>query len=499
MRASSTRLLLSITTALVIWGTSSTPALAYEGPGTHVGLTTEATMASRLHAFLRKELGVGLGLFARLQLQGEAMDSRVHRLLQFDLGKLNPGGGYRPDKKDGQFAVAWALAGAVLAEMPASENRHHFLCPATVQGLMDPRPVTGWLLGLLATLEGGDTVRQFFTGTGFDLTGKLATDWLFAPENRHGVGAFHKHLAAAISEAEPGRRDHHLALALTSLGAMLHVLQDMASPTHVRNDFARGHLEKLGSGSLNRGAAYERFVAQRYGRLGIPGYKGPAIKRASLRDFFHSSRWDGLADLTHLGHFSPGTLPAETSVRAGADLAKLQARLTSSLPFEEPALGKVDLACAAKKSCYLRAPGSKRPLLAYRLSRKGKLMFRLDPRVHAAAARELLPMAVGFSAGFIDHLLRGQVDLSLKTADQVEVINKSADLTAGRVRIFAEDEAGKRTSLAEHTFDEPVKAGAALATLAVKIPRGTKRLVALLEGTEHKTNDPLVATKLLGL
>ena len=475
-------------------------ARAYEGPGTHAGLTTEAALASRLHNFLRNELGLGLGLFARLQLQGEAMDSRVHRLLQFDLGKLDHGGGYRPDQKDGQFAMAWTQAGAVLAEMPASENRHHFLCPATGQGLNDPRPVTGWLLGLLATIEGGDTVRQFFTGTGFDLTGKLATDWLFSPNNPHGVLAYNSHMAAAISEPEPERRGHHLALALINLGAMLHVLQDMASPTHVRNDFARGHLEKLGAGSMNRGAAYERYVARQYGRLGLPKFKGEAIKRGSLRHYFHSPKWDGLADLTHLGHFSPGTIPNTTSLPTSAQgLAGLQQRLTRGLPFQEPALGKLDLACAAKKTCYLRAPGSKRPLLAYRVGSKRELMFRLDQRIYAAAARELLPRAVGFSAGLINHLLRGQVDLSLKTAEQVEVVNKSADLASGRARIFAEDDKGKRTLLGEQNLDKPIKAGAHLAVLQVKIPMGTKKLVALLEGIEAATGDPLVAVKILSL
>ncbi len=491
------RNILLLCAAMLAWNAS--PALAYEGPDTHVGLTTEAALASKLHAYLRGEHGLGLGLFTRLQIQGEAMDSRAHRLLQLDLDKMDPGGGYRPDKSYGQYAMSWALAGAVLAEMPASENRHHFLCPTTNSGLKNLRPITGWVLGLLATLEGGDTVRQFFTGTGFDLTGKLATDWLFAPENPHGMAAFHRELAAAVSEDAPARRAHHLALALTALGAMLHVLQDMASPTHARNDFADGHLERLGSSTYDRGSAYERFVASQYGRLGIPKYKGPAVARASLRQFFHSPRWDGLADLTHLAHFSPGTIPANTQLLPGTDLKQLQKRLEKGLTFQEPPLGKIDLACAAKKTCYLRDPRGNRPLLAYRLGRKGKLMFRLDNRVYAAAARELLPRAVGFSAGFIDHLLRGKVDLALKSATQVEVVNRSAELAGGRVRIFAEDEAGKRTLLGAQALDAPVKTGASLVVLTVQIPKGSKKLVALLEGTEQATGDPLVATKILTL
>ena len=478
---------------------NASPALAYEGPDTHVGLTTEAALASRLHAYLRTELGLGLGLFTRLELQGEAMDSRVHRLLQLDLDRMDPGGGYRPDPAYGQFAVSWALAGAVRAEMPASDNRHHFLCPATNTGLDQRYHSGGRTLALLATLEGSDTFRQFATATGFDLTGERATDWVFSPLNPQGVAGFYKNLAAAVSSVDPARRAHHLALTLTALGSMVHVLQDMASPTHVRNDFVPGHLEKLGSSAYTLGSAYERFVARQYGRLGIPRYTGPAITRASLRHFFHSPRWDGLADLTHLGHFSPGTIPANTQLLPDTDVKKLQERLEKAQTFQKPALGKIDLACAVKKTCYQRDPGSKRPMLAYRVGKKGMLMFRLDNRVHAAAAGELLPRAVGFSTGFIDHLLRGKVDLALKTANQVELVNRSADLVGARVRVFAEDEAGMRTLLGAQALDNPVKSGASLALLTVQVPRGTRKLVALLEGTEQASGDPVVATKILGI
>ncbi len=478
------------------------PAAAYEGPTTHVGLTTEAMLGSNLHAYLRQRLGHGLGLFTRLELKGAAMDTRVHRLLQFDLEKLDPAGGYRPDAKEGQFAGAWSLAGSVLAEAPASRNRHHFYCPADGQGLKNPAPALGWFIGLLATIEGADTVRKFFTGTAFDLTGMPATEWLLHKHNPHSVAAFYSNLAASVSEASPARRRHHLALAMMALGGTLHLLQDMASPTHVRNDFASGHLQKLGSSTMDRGPAYERFVAQRFGQHGLPPKGGEPVTRPDLRSYFHSAKWDGLADLTHLTHFSPGTLPAPQAVRAGTGEALapalVQQKLSKSLRYQKPAVGAPDLACAARQTCYLRGPGGD-PLAAYRVGARGKLRFRLDDRVHAAAARRLLPMAARFSTGFINHLLRGEIELALAGPDSVALTNRGPAFESGRVRVMAEDDKGSRTVLADQPLAGPLAPGAALAPLKVAIPKGTISLVGLVEGVEKGSGDPALATVILKL
>lgn len=478
------------------------PALAYEGPTTHAGLTSEALLTSKLHSFLRQRLGLGLGLFTRLELKGAAMDSRTHRLLQFDLEKLDPAGGYRPDSKEGQFAASWAVAGSVLAEAPASRNRHHFLCPADGKGLDNPSPALGWLVGLLATVEGADTVRKFFTGSAFDLTGDPATEWLFNEHNPHSALAFHRELAAAVTGATPALRQHHLAVSLTALGGMLHLLQDMASPTHVRNDFSRGHLQNLGSSTLDRGAAYERYVARRFGKLGLPTQAGPAIERSNLRAFFHSKRWDGLADLTHLGHFSPGTLPPPTPVRGAdgeaLDPAKIRAQLSGGMAFQKPALGRLNLKCTDRAGCLMRAQDGA-PMLAYQVGPEGALRFRLDRRVFGPAARKLLPLARRFSTGFIDHLLRAEVGLTLGSNGGVVVTNRGPALAGGQVRVMAEDDKGKRAVVVDQKLDGPLAAGAPLPELKAEIPKGTVKLVALLQGAEKGTGDPVLATVIVEL
>ncbi len=158
-----------------------------------------------------------------------------------------------------------------------------------------------------------------------------------------------------------------------------------------------------------------------------------------------------------------------------------------------------DLACAAKRTCYMRTKGTRSPSLAYRLGPKKKLRFRLDQRVHSAAAKRLLPLALGFSTGFINHLLRGKVELALGGADSVTMTNRGPNLVKGRLRVFSEDDKGLRTQLADHSMSNPVAAGKAFPELKVAIPKGTIKLIGLVEGVEGGSNDPLVATTIYTL
>ena len=249
---------------LLVVALTAIPASAYEGGTTHAGITSEAMLASRLHTFLRREHGLSLGLFTRLKLSSANMITRNARKLRHHLIRLDPAGGFRPDAMGGMHAAGWVLAGSVLADVPSSANRNHFYSPVLRGGLAQPNLLLGAAVRLMATLEGGDTVREFFTATGFDLTGASAVSWISSPDNSRSGASFYRHLAESVAAAEPGRRTHSLAMALMAMGDLLHTLQDMASPTHVRNDFVQGHLQRLGRNSMNRGSAYERHVAAVY-------------------------------------------------------------------------------------------------------------------------------------------------------------------------------------------------------------------------------------------
>jgi hypothetical protein len=470
---------------------TATPSWAYEGGTTHAGMTSEAALASGIHAFLRGSLGRALGLFTPLDLEKRSLDRRSYRRLRRKLWRMDPSGGYRPDPKQGQRAIGWLMAGSVLAEMPASENRNHFYDPSRKKGLDDDRAFLGGLLALAALFEGGDTVRQFLTGTGFDLTGESAIDRCFSADSSLSVPAYFQHLTAAVTGGTSEERDHHLVMAMIALGGVLHLLQDMASPTHVRNDFATGHTQKLGKSFFYRGALYERFVARTFGRLGLPSYTGQPVRRDTIREYFSSKEWTGLADLTNVSHFSPGTLPQPVTVLQNSDAKEIRSRLSARLPFSKPALPPIDLDCARRRICHARGPHG--PLLAYRVDpRRRQLVFRLDRTCLLATARHLLPLAIGYSTGLIDHLTRGRVSLEL-AGNKVRLRNEGVALTGARVHLLWEDDKGQRTPAKELKVNLTAEKGANLAETTLERPERARRLVALVDGEDRKGERVLTA------
>lgn len=466
------------------------PARAYDGATTHVGLCGQALLGSRLHAFLRQDLGLGLGLFDDLGLEPREMDSRDHRLLTLDLERLDPACGCRPDEKTAQSAAGWVLAGSILAEVPASTNRHHFYAPPLRKGLDNPSFLAGWVTTLLAALDGDDSVRQLLTGTGFVPSGDSALDWLRSPQNPHSIQTFYDHLARAAAEPRPEARRHYLSLAMLSLGALLHLLQDMASPAHVRNDFLGEFLEKLGSSLFDRGSAYERFVARTYGQLGLPAYEGPEIRRTSLSAYFTTDAWTGLADLTHRDMFSRGTLPPPVPVLPSSDGQALRIRLSRRLIFQKPELLPLDLPAARLRTCYQDGPHG--PRLAYGIDDRGRLRFFQDERVHEAMARHLLPLAVGFSRGFINHLLRSRISLK-QEGSRVTLTNTGPTAASGSITILVENQAGRRDHLLHAPLRTPLSEGEALPPIDLTLPREARALVVLLQGKDA-SGDPLLAT-----
>lgn len=490
MRPRSTALLAAAAATLLL--AHAPGAKAYEASSTHPGITAQAALASKIHLRLRRDLGQSLGIFTRLELAAPRIDPRELRRLRRTLERLDPAGGYQPDSRLGQRALGWLLAGSVLAGTPPTRETDHFLNPI-VGGLDNRSLLLDGTLSLASLFEGSSSVREYLTGTGFSLEGSPATALLTSEENRLSATVFYDQLAAAAADPLPAGRAHALTQALLAAGGVLHLLQDMASPTHVRNDYAVGHLQPLGSDPLNRGSAYERAVSLAYGQFGIPAYRGARVIRKHLKDFFSSPDWSGLADRTSVEHFSPGTLPPTTTIVPQADARELRNRLSEKLAFSQPALGPIDLGCARRRTCYQNGPHG--PQLAYRLGADGKLRFFLDDKCLAASARRLLPLAVGFSTAVIDFLFRGTLSVERQGEDLI-IRNAGVPLSSGRARLFVDDGKGQRRVVATPPLSLPAPRGGVLFARRITPELAGKTITVLFEGTDE-SGERLVATSQL--
>lgn len=480
----SRRTTFAILFSLIIFGIS-TQAFSYEPTTTHTGITQKALLKTTLHQFI-KHLGYKNGIFSRLSLK--AAPFRAQRYYKKIREKLDSSGGYQPDDSLTQWGIGWVLAGNIIEEEKASQDRNHFFDPKTQKGLDNKKAVAGSLFSFFSMIEGGDSLRAFLTASAFNFAGKSALKWIEHPDNPYSLKAFYTHLTHAITEKTESKRQYHLAESLIAMGALLHVLQDMSSPTHVRNDYYQGHLERVGESTYLRRSSYEYYVEHYYRRNGIPEYTGKAIKRPSFAAFFSTTAQQGLADLTQRSFFSPGSIPQPIFLNEKITKKQLYQKITRSMPYALPKIENLDLSDAHLHTKYLWSNKSR--LLAYRIiPKKRTLNFFLDYNCHAANARILLPLAVGFSQGFINHLLRGNLTLK-KTESGFSVFNRGSLTLRGKLILVTEDDKGSRkvlsTKMGFHSAPQTK-----IYDINAKDYKNAKKLWVVFQGKDQ-ANDPIV-------
>jgi hypothetical protein len=466
------------------------PARAYDPATTHAGLTECAVLASELHRTLSRRLSRPLGLFEPVVLRRGDLDGVEARTLGGRLDALDPADGYRPGSDGVAPALAWIVAGSVIAETPAERGQNLFFDPVRGNGLAQAGGVFQVGHGLRMLFDAGG-LRGVATGTNFNLTGRPSPEWLMAPDNDVGLPAFYAQLEAAVAGELPGPRGSAFARALLALGGTLAVLEDAGEPAHVRNDFRGSYLGAGGTSPFDRGSPFERYVADTFGRTGVPAAGAP-VSRPTVLAYITAADRQGLADRTQRRFFSDGTLPEDGIVdrdTTGADVVR-DAR--QSLPYALPALPRLDLrGLGDKRYVYATeseradggaaasaggAPIKRRRLLAY-LRVPGRVRFFLDGAVYTDTARTLLPEIGAYGAGLIDHLFRAEIRLEV-TADAVAVsiVDARGEVRQGEVRLYAEDAAGRRRAFAT--------APAGRTPTRLTIPAGTRRIAAVLRGED---------------
>ena len=458
------------------------PAHAYDPATTHAGLTEQAVLASELHRVLAHRLSRPLGLFEPIVLNRADLDPTAARLLGGRLDALDPAGGYRPGADGAAPALAWVVAGAVIAETPAGRARNLFFDPSRGSGLSQAGGAfqIGHDLRMLFAEAGG--LRGAATGTTFNLTGRPSPEWLVAPDNDVGLPAFYDGLEQATIAERPGPRGTALARALLALGGTLAVLEDAGDPAHVRNDFRGAYLADGGSSLFDRGSPFERYVAETFGQAGVPPASAP-VNRPTVMAYITAADRQGLADRTQRRFFSDGTLPEAVVVDRLTTGSEVMRDARESLPYALPSvphldlvgLGDVHYAYATAEQGMPTA--HQRRLLAY-LRVPGRVRFFLDRAVYHDSARALLPEIGAYAAGLVDHLFRAEIHLEIRAGSvAVSVSDTHGMVRKGEVRLYLEDGSGRRSAFSS------VPASPTASTLT--IPAGARRIAAVLRGEDE--------------
>ncbi|RMH00298.1 MAG: hypothetical protein D6705_00685, partial [Deltaproteobacteria bacterium] len=268
------------------------PALAWDPATTHVGLSDRAALAGPVHRRWMAASGGTLGMFSPLRLDPKALPASTRRLVlravaaaPEDVGARPRGGpgacpeppappGTRDRCVEGDLweatALGWIRLGIVAETVPPERILAHFFDPADFDRSTWEDPAVARVVARgRHTRANGATIASFVARSAPGRGGPSALAHLEDPRNPLGLTALARHLDDLARAETPEEREHHLALALLCVGAVLHVAQDATVPAHARGDLA-AFFAPLSDTPGDRGLPLSAYAARLYGRTDLP-------------------------------------------------------------------------------------------------------------------------------------------------------------------------------------------------------------------------------------
>ncbi|MFH0899846.1 MAG: hypothetical protein V2A73_04375 [Pseudomonadota bacterium] len=461
-----TRLVGTVGLAFVVVGVlASSRADGWDAETTHAGLTEQAALASRLHQVLTSSHGRELGLYASLALLPRDATALAERL-----GHIPSSIGSIRDSRGRMSAFAWLVAGSVIEDMPLGRSVLHFCHPSRNGTGTEKTRTKG---------NAGEATAMGCDGLGREHPSAL--EWIERTENDLGIGRFWLELEQAAVAATVSERDGHLARALLHAGALLHVLEDVGSPTRARGD-SKAHVGWLGPGYFDRGARFERLASLTYGRLGVPATtRTGAANRIRARDFFAAPDGRGLADITATRWYSANTLPRSLRIPRRLVRGELRELFAAAqpLPLPIPAtdIGLDELESSAPGGIARDSAGV--CLANYRRTAGGKLEWSISDDCAVAQLASILPEIGSYAAAFLDWLFRGTLDVE----PDGTVLAAGFAAGKGTISLLSEDAAGNRRPVATVQTGGCLK-GERIASFGAAVPAEATRLVAVFNGVD---------------
>lgn len=442
-------------------------------PATHAGLSEQSALKIQFHKTLQTQLGLPLGWYTPLTVPPDQAPE-LFRILN----QLNPAHGYAPNSTGTMTAGAWLMAGSAIANSPGQYGTHHFLDPRSQQGLT------------VKTLSEKAKRRFFSFIKKADLRkGKPVTEWIIDKTNPYSLQAFQTQYRLSLTAPNIEERKKHSALTLLIAGALLHALQDMGLPEHVRND-AAAFMEKTSPLQNQLGSRLARIASVLFGRIGVP-MTGPIHQEKSFLHFFSNDQQTGLADKTERRWFSPGTLPKPMRIRPSDTRDVIAAKLaaTTKRPAPAPLLSQdAVLDAQLEPGPWLQLENQYGTCLAEFKARDFVLSWRMSDRCLAQQAKSLLPAIGGYGAGLLEWLFRGRLDVRLKNG-RLLVSTGPTSLGPGIITIVSSKNS-TLTSLGTHKIRGA--ASSSVIPLGVNLPTDTS-IQFIFDGVDGVDGSPLLA------
>lgn len=498
----------------------TTPAHAWDPSSTHQGMLEAAATRSALHLRWMDASELERGLFSELRLDPDRLPADRRRMIELAMVEAHADIGARPLGGPGscppadappstqlfciddalweQTALGWLRLGMLAEVTPAARITHHFLDRDQPDAARwaDPELSAGSLRRRQARAN-GEPLAGVLTGTNFDGHSPSAIAWLSDTSDPLAPPQTFAHLELASTAATRAERNHHLALALIGVGALLHVVQDLGVPAHARGD-ATAFFAPLSGAPGDRGLPLQEFARLEYGRRDLPGVaKGiPVTPPAGVpltttllghvlgdRDGAH----EGLARLAARRFYSESSLPSARHLDPGLDAAAAaSALLGDDTTLDAAELDGATLSPWPAERGYLLSP-SGRALAAFDTDLEGRTRLFLDDTVYREQSSSLIPAGVDATRSLLD-LLWPQWPTTAATSTRAS-LTIPADWQ-GELIAFVETERGERSERARVALAPELE-------LALPSVGAGERIVLVIVATREPA-PPIVLEKVLG-
>lgn len=516
------------------------PAAAWDARATHLGMVDRALLESALHLRWMAQSELQRGLFTPLRVDPRRLSAPERRMLTAALqhGGLQALGG--PGSCPGlgapietqKYCVAgdvwelpalqWLQVGVLAELVPSARAVHHFVDrdDPLAPNFSDPQPRPG-LVRLRQVRHNGGSAAALATQTGFSGQGPSVISFLRDDTDPLAPPHMWRHLELASTLPEADARAHHLALALVGLGALLHVVQDLAVPAHARGDVT-GFFSPLSPSPGDRGLPFAELARLAFGRSALPGRPAadevarargipvagslaehlfggaPASKDPGALVMPEGTGYEGLAVFTARRFLSEASVPAPRHLDEDLTPEAAAAELLQASRLDPVELQGARMHPWPAARGYIQS-GTGRPLAAFDTDDDGRVRPYIDEAVYREQFVHLAPRAVEVTRSLLDWLWPTWPELTFDaTAGNLDFVVPPG-LVDAVVLVLRQDAAGARTIVRKVTLRPgernrvagiPTGLGdgeRAVVVLRARRPTGEPLLLEHVLGSESKT------------
>lgn len=307
-------------------------------------------------------------------------------------------------------------------------------------------------------------------------------------------------LYTALTAGSAANREAAMSLTLQKLGHVVHHVQDMAQPQHTRNDTHSpwDQADRPWFENYTR-----RFVSPTRLAAIVAANPYPVPNFARARDYWYTTgaagpSYVGMAEFSSNNYVSQGTGFRSTGAGvlanpdfplpdgSGKSVAVRTVTITPRVGSTITAPMAVVTGSIVDGYAYGVQPGktlATMSVLDKLLAQSGHTrLFTVSSLVFEDQYPTLLPRAVAFSAGLINHFFAGKLGLRRATGGTGWIIdNMGSDALNGSFQMFYETSAGQRSLVPGGVWSGALQPSASTVTLP-EPPSGTVKLVAVFYG-----------------